>query len=74
MRELGIVAELRRFFDDVPERLAEATLVISRAGASTVAEIATIGRPAILIPYPARRRRPPGGERPRPSRPAAPAS
>jgi UDP-N-acetylglucosamine--N-acetylmuramyl-(pentapeptide) pyrophosphoryl-undecaprenol N-acetylglucosamine transferase len=48
---LGVAAELRGFFDDVPERLAEATLVISRAGASSIADITVIGRPAILIPY-----------------------
>jgi UDP-N-acetylglucosamine--N-acetylmuramyl-(pentapeptide) pyrophosphoryl-undecaprenol N-acetylglucosamine transferase len=50
--DLGVAAELRGFFEDVPERLAEATLVISRAGASSIADIAVIGRPAILIPYP----------------------
>lgn len=49
--ELGVAAELRGFFDDIPERLAEATLVISRAGASSIADITVIGRPAILIPY-----------------------
>jgi UDP-N-acetylglucosamine--N-acetylmuramyl-(pentapeptide) pyrophosphoryl-undecaprenol N-acetylglucosamine transferase len=48
---IGVTAELRGFFDDVPERLAEATLVISRAGASSIADITVIGRPAILIPY-----------------------
>ncbi len=48
---MGIAAELAAFFDDVPERLAEATLVISRAGASSIADISVIGRPAILIPY-----------------------
>jgi UDP-N-acetylglucosamine--N-acetylmuramyl-(pentapeptide) pyrophosphoryl-undecaprenol N-acetylglucosamine transferase len=47
----GVVAELATFFADVPERLARAHLVISRSGASTVAELAMIGRPAILIPY-----------------------
>jgi UDP-N-acetylglucosamine--N-acetylmuramyl-(pentapeptide) pyrophosphoryl-undecaprenol N-acetylglucosamine transferase len=47
----GIAAETAAFFDDVPERLATATLVISRAGASSVAELTTIGRPAILVPY-----------------------
>jgi len=51
-REGGIVAELNSFFDDVPERLARAHLVICRAGASTVAELAAVGRPALLIPYP----------------------
>lgn len=47
-----IQVELRSFFTDVPERLARAQLVICRAGASTVAELAAIGRPALLIPYP----------------------
>ena len=37
---------------DVPERLASAHLVICRSGASTVAELAAAGRPAILVPYP----------------------
>jgi len=48
----GIAVELQSFFDDVPERLAEAHLVIARSGASTVAELTTVGRPAILVPYP----------------------
>jgi UDP-N-acetylglucosamine--N-acetylmuramyl-(pentapeptide) pyrophosphoryl-undecaprenol N-acetylglucosamine transferase len=47
----GIRVELASFFDDVPARLAGAHLVISRSGASTVAELTTIGRPAILVPY-----------------------
>lgn len=47
----GIAAELAAFFDDVPPRFARAHLVISRSGASTVAEIAMVGRPAILVPY-----------------------
>jgi UDP-N-acetylglucosamine--N-acetylmuramyl-(pentapeptide) pyrophosphoryl-undecaprenol N-acetylglucosamine transferase len=46
-----IAAELATFFDDVPARLASAHLVISRAGASSVAEIAAVGRPAILVPF-----------------------
>jgi UDP-N-acetylglucosamine--N-acetylmuramyl-(pentapeptide) pyrophosphoryl-undecaprenol N-acetylglucosamine transferase len=50
--EAGIVAELAPFFVDLPARLAAAHLVIGRSGASTVAELATIGRPSILIPYP----------------------
>jgi UDP-N-acetylglucosamine--N-acetylmuramyl-(pentapeptide) pyrophosphoryl-undecaprenol N-acetylglucosamine transferase len=45
-------AELASFFDDVPARLAEAHLVIGRAGASMVAEVMMIGRPSLLIPYP----------------------
>ena len=51
-RRLGVAAELARFFDDVPQRLAAAHLLIARAGASTVAEITAVGRPSILIPYP----------------------
>jgi UDP-N-acetylglucosamine--N-acetylmuramyl-(pentapeptide) pyrophosphoryl-undecaprenol N-acetylglucosamine transferase len=47
----GIDAELASFFEDVPARLARAQLVIARAGASTIAELTTIGRPALLIPY-----------------------
>ncbi|MEW9919065.1 undecaprenyldiphospho-muramoylpentapeptide beta-N-acetylglucosaminyltransferase [Marimonas sp. MJW-29] len=49
--EQGIDAEVQPFFDDVPRRMSEAQLVISRAGASSVADISVIGRPAILIPF-----------------------
>jgi UDP-N-acetylglucosamine--N-acetylmuramyl-(pentapeptide) pyrophosphoryl-undecaprenol N-acetylglucosamine transferase len=49
--EAGITAEVAPFFDDIPRRLAEAQLVIARAGASTVAEIGVVGRPAVLVPY-----------------------
>lgn len=45
-------AEVAPFFKDLPEKMAAAHLVISRSGASTVAELAAIGRPAILVPYP----------------------
>jgi UDP-N-acetylglucosamine--N-acetylmuramyl-(pentapeptide) pyrophosphoryl-undecaprenol N-acetylglucosamine transferase len=48
----GIEAELRAFFTDLPQRMAEAQLVIGRAGAGTVAELMAIGRPAILVPLP----------------------
>jgi len=48
----GVDAELAVFFDDMPRRIAASQLVICRAGASTVAELAAIGRPAILVPYP----------------------
>jgi UDP-N-acetylglucosamine--N-acetylmuramyl-(pentapeptide) pyrophosphoryl-undecaprenol N-acetylglucosamine transferase len=48
---LGVSADIRPFFDDIPERLAAAHLVVSRSGASSVADISTIGRPSILIPY-----------------------
>ena len=47
----GIAAEVKPFFNNVPSRMSEAQLVISRAGASSVADIAVIGRPSILIPY-----------------------
>jgi len=47
----GIDADVAAFFRDVPRRMSEAQLVISRAGASSVADISVIGRPAILIPY-----------------------
>ncbi len=47
----SIRAEVEPFFADVPRRLSEAQLVISRAGASSIADISVIGRPAILIPF-----------------------
>lgn len=48
----GITATLESFFADVPLRLAGAHVVIARSGASTVAELTALGRPAILVPYP----------------------
>ena len=48
----GIGAEVETFFNDVPARLSRAHLVICRSGASTIAELAAIGRPALLVPYP----------------------
>lgn len=50
--QLGVSANLATFFDDIPARLAAAHLVIARSGASTAAEVAVAGRPAILVPYP----------------------
>jgi UDP-N-acetylglucosamine--N-acetylmuramyl-(pentapeptide) pyrophosphoryl-undecaprenol N-acetylglucosamine transferase len=50
--QAGIAAVLATFFTDVAGPLAAAHLVIARAGASTVAELAVIGRPAILVPLP----------------------
>jgi len=47
----GIMAEVEPFFRDIPRRLSEAQLVVSRSGASSVADISVIGRPAILIPF-----------------------
>ncbi len=48
----GLAAEVAPFFRDLPARIAASHLVISRSGASTVAELAAIGRPAILVPLP----------------------
>ncbi len=48
--EIGVYAEMRDFFDDMPRRMRRAHLVISRAGASTVSELAAIGVPSILVP------------------------
>ncbi|CAO1654359.1 undecaprenyldiphospho-muramoylpentapeptide beta-N-acetylglucosaminyltransferase [Parasphingorhabdus sp. NYA22] len=50
--EHDIPAELATYLPDLPERLGWAHLVIGRAGASTIAELTTAGRPAILIPLP----------------------
>ena len=50
--DLGVAAELATFFTDMADRIAAAHLVVCRAGASTVSELALIGRPAILVPYP----------------------
>ncbi len=48
----GIDAEVAAFFKDLPQRIALSHLVIGRSGASTVAELAMIGRPSILVPLP----------------------
>ncbi|HEX4765739.1 MAG TPA: UDP-N-acetylglucosamine--N-acetylmuramyl-(pentapeptide) pyrophosphoryl-undecaprenol N-acetylglucosamine transferase [Lichenihabitans sp.] len=49
---LGVTAEVAPFFADLPARMAAAHLVIARAGASTVSELATVGRASILVPFP----------------------
>ncbi len=49
---LKIRAELAPFFTDLPARLAASHLVVSRSGAGTVAELAAVGRPSILVPLP----------------------
>ena len=49
--ELGIPAELTTYIEDMAEKLADAHLMIGRAGASTIAELTAAGRPAILIPF-----------------------
>jgi UDP-N-acetylglucosamine--N-acetylmuramyl-(pentapeptide) pyrophosphoryl-undecaprenol N-acetylglucosamine transferase len=50
--KLKINAELAPFFSDLPARLAQNHLVVSRSGAGTVAELAAIGLPSILVPLP----------------------
>jgi UDP-N-acetylglucosamine--N-acetylmuramyl-(pentapeptide) pyrophosphoryl-undecaprenol N-acetylglucosamine transferase len=50
--EASVAAEVAPFFADLPARMATSHLVVSRSGASTVAELAAIGRPAILVPLP----------------------
>jgi len=49
--DLGIPAELTTYIEDMSAKLADAHLVIGRAGASTVAELSAAGRPAILVPF-----------------------
>ena len=51
-RALGLTVELKPFFDDVPQRLRDAHMLITRAGASTLAELTAAGRPAVLVPLP----------------------
>jgi UDP-N-acetylglucosamine--N-acetylmuramyl-(pentapeptide) pyrophosphoryl-undecaprenol N-acetylglucosamine transferase len=50
--QLGVTAECEAFFSDLPVRIAAAHLIVSRSGASTVAELSAIGRPALLVPLP----------------------
>ena len=51
-RQMKVNVDLQPFFTDLPERMAGAHLVIARAGASTIAELTVLGRPAILVPLP----------------------
>ena len=51
-RAMNLAVELKPFFQDVPARLRAAHLLITRAGASTVTELAAAGRPAIMVPLP----------------------
>jgi len=48
----GVTAEVAPFFTDLPARIAASHLIVARSGASTVAELSAIGRPAILVPLP----------------------
>jgi UDP-N-acetylglucosamine--N-acetylmuramyl-(pentapeptide) pyrophosphoryl-undecaprenol N-acetylglucosamine transferase len=49
---LSVAAEVEPFFADLPARIAAGHLIVARSGASTVAELAAIGRPGILVPLP----------------------
>jgi UDP-N-acetylglucosamine--N-acetylmuramyl-(pentapeptide) pyrophosphoryl-undecaprenol N-acetylglucosamine transferase len=51
-RHQGVRAEVQAFIDDVPQAMARADLLVSRAGAMTVAEVAAAGKAAVLIPFP----------------------
>lgn len=51
-RRLGVDAEVKPFFRDMVAVYRQADLLVSRAGATTLAEFAVLGKPAILIPYP----------------------
>jgi UDP-N-acetylglucosamine--N-acetylmuramyl-(pentapeptide) pyrophosphoryl-undecaprenol N-acetylglucosamine transferase len=50
--QAGIAAEVHKFIDDMPGFFARADLILCRSGASTVAEIAAAGKPAIFVPFP----------------------
>jgi UDP-N-acetylglucosamine--N-acetylmuramyl-(pentapeptide) pyrophosphoryl-undecaprenol N-acetylglucosamine transferase len=50
--KLGVPADVAPFFTDMADRIAKAHLVICRSGASTVSELAVVGRPSVLVPYP----------------------
>jgi UDP-N-acetylglucosamine--N-acetylmuramyl-(pentapeptide) pyrophosphoryl-undecaprenol N-acetylglucosamine transferase len=50
--QAGIPAEVHKFIDDMPGFFARADLVLCRSGASTVAEIAAAGKPAVFVPFP----------------------
>lgn len=49
-QEAGVIHKAAPFFPDLPQRMADAHLVVARAGASTVTELSVIGRPSILVP------------------------
>jgi UDP-N-acetylglucosamine--N-acetylmuramyl-(pentapeptide) pyrophosphoryl-undecaprenol N-acetylglucosamine transferase len=50
--ELQLDCELSPFFMDMPARIADSHLVVCRSGASTIAELGVIGRPAVMVPLP----------------------
>ncbi|MEE9375499.1 MAG: undecaprenyldiphospho-muramoylpentapeptide beta-N-acetylglucosaminyltransferase, partial [Rhizobiaceae bacterium] len=52
LNKLYVGGEVEEFFSDMPLRIAQSHLVICRSGASSVSELALIGRPSILVPLP----------------------
>ncbi len=48
----GVAAELATFFEDLPYRMSNSHLIMARSGATTIAELCALGRPAILVPLP----------------------
>ncbi|MGA1533037.1 MAG: UDP-N-acetylglucosamine--N-acetylmuramyl-(pentapeptide) pyrophosphoryl-undecaprenol N-acetylglucosamine transferase [Planctomycetota bacterium] len=56
-RSAGLLATVRAFLQDPSRALAEASLVVARAGGSTVAELTAVGRGSLLLPYPHHRDR-----------------
>src|SRR6185503_20144366 len=50
--ERGVAVEVVRFIDDIAARYAETDLIVCRAGATTIAEIAAAGIASVLVPYP----------------------
>jgi UDP-N-acetylglucosamine--N-acetylmuramyl-(pentapeptide) pyrophosphoryl-undecaprenol N-acetylglucosamine transferase len=50
--QMSLAGEVQPFFDDMPAAFAEADLIVCRAGAGAVAELAAAGKPAVLVPFP----------------------
>ncbi len=51
-KEAHVSVELAPFFSDLPQRMAHSHLIVARSGASSIAELGVLGRPAILVPLP----------------------
>jgi UDP-N-acetylglucosamine--N-acetylmuramyl-(pentapeptide) pyrophosphoryl-undecaprenol N-acetylglucosamine transferase len=50
--QAGLAAEVHKFIDDMPAIFGRADLILCRSGASTVAEVAAAGKPAVFVPFP----------------------